>query len=247
MRALRTHYADEAEFVRRVDEVQRPEGYRLVGAFEGERCLAAAGFRELHTLAWGHVIYVDDLSTHPDGRRRGLRARPARVVRRGGARGWAATSCIWIPAWRPTASMPTGSISTPGCASRASTSRSPSVRRRQRRRLPPNPSDRGRRANRPPGRARAGGARGRVDSFRGRGGRRGGGGAVRGLPAARSACGAGRVLHRGPRAGSARPARGLRDAPGAAARSPRHGGVAFRPPRRWPATATALPGRGRST
>jgi GNAT superfamily N-acetyltransferase len=71
MRALRTHYEDEAEFVRRVDEVQRPEGYRIVGAFEGERCVAVAGFRELNNLAWGHVVYVDDLSTHPDGRRRG--------------------------------------------------------------------------------------------------------------------------------------------------------------------------------
>ena len=71
MRALRTHYDDEAEFVRRVDDVQRPEGYRLVGAFEGERCLAVAGFRELNTLAWGRAVYVDDLSTHPDGRRQG--------------------------------------------------------------------------------------------------------------------------------------------------------------------------------
>jgi GNAT superfamily N-acetyltransferase len=74
MQALRSHHGDEAEFVRRVDEIQRPEGYRLVGAFDEaapERCLAVAGFRELHNLAWGHVIYVDDLSTHPDGRRRG--------------------------------------------------------------------------------------------------------------------------------------------------------------------------------
>jgi GNAT superfamily N-acetyltransferase len=74
MQALRSHHGDEAEFVRRVDEIQRPEGYRLVGAFEEaarEQCLAVAGFRELHNLAWGHVIYVDDLSTHPDGRRRG--------------------------------------------------------------------------------------------------------------------------------------------------------------------------------
>jgi GNAT superfamily N-acetyltransferase len=71
MRALRTHYDDEAEFVRRVDEVQRPEGYRIVGAFDGDRCLAVAGFRELNNLAWGHVVYVDDLSTHPDGRRLG--------------------------------------------------------------------------------------------------------------------------------------------------------------------------------
>jgi GNAT superfamily N-acetyltransferase len=71
MRELRAHHADEAEFVRRVDEVQRPQGYRLVGAFEDERCLAVAGFRVLHTLAWGDALYVDDLSTHPDGRRRG--------------------------------------------------------------------------------------------------------------------------------------------------------------------------------
>jgi GNAT superfamily N-acetyltransferase len=71
MRALRTHHEDEAEFVRRVDEVQRPEGYRLVGAFEDGRCVAVAGFRVIHNLAWGDCLYVDDLSTHPDGRRRG--------------------------------------------------------------------------------------------------------------------------------------------------------------------------------
>jgi GNAT superfamily N-acetyltransferase len=71
MRELRTHYEDEAEFVRRVDEVQRPEGYRLVGAFEDGRCVAVAGFRVIHNLAWGDCLYVDDLSTHPDGRRRG--------------------------------------------------------------------------------------------------------------------------------------------------------------------------------
>jgi GNAT superfamily N-acetyltransferase len=71
MRALRSHLEDEAEFVRRVDDVQRPEGYRLVGAFEDDRCVAVAGFRVIHNLAWGDCLYVDDLSTHPDGRRRG--------------------------------------------------------------------------------------------------------------------------------------------------------------------------------
>ena len=71
MRALRTHHEHEDEFVRRVDEVQRPQGYRLVGAFEDGRCLAVAGFRVIHNLAWGDCLYVDDLSTHPDGRRRG--------------------------------------------------------------------------------------------------------------------------------------------------------------------------------
>jgi GNAT superfamily N-acetyltransferase len=72
MRALRAHYADEAEFVRRVDHQQRPQGYRLVGAFAGDgRCLAVAGFRVLHNLAWGDCLYVDDLSTLPEGRRQG--------------------------------------------------------------------------------------------------------------------------------------------------------------------------------
>jgi GNAT superfamily N-acetyltransferase len=71
MRALRTQYADEAEFVRRVDEVQRPEGYRLVGVFQGDRCVAVAGFRVTHHLAWHDTLYVDDLSTLPEARGRG--------------------------------------------------------------------------------------------------------------------------------------------------------------------------------
>jgi GNAT superfamily N-acetyltransferase len=71
--ALRRHYADEAAFVERVDEVQRAEGYRLVGVFEdGTRhALAVAGFRVGHMLAWGRFLYVDDLSTLPEARRRG--------------------------------------------------------------------------------------------------------------------------------------------------------------------------------
>ena len=71
MSALRTHYTDEAEFVRRVDQVQRPEGYRIVGAFEGDRCVAVAGFRVTHHLAWHDTLYVDDLSTLPEARGRG--------------------------------------------------------------------------------------------------------------------------------------------------------------------------------
>jgi GNAT superfamily N-acetyltransferase len=71
MRELRTHYTDEDEFVRHVDGVQRPEGYRLVGWFEDDRVVAVAGFRLMHTLAWGRALYVDDLSTHPGARRRG--------------------------------------------------------------------------------------------------------------------------------------------------------------------------------
>jgi len=71
--ALRTDLADEDSFVRRVDELQRPEGYRLVAAFEeGEPgALAVAGFRVAHSLSWGHHLYVDDLSTLPAARNRG--------------------------------------------------------------------------------------------------------------------------------------------------------------------------------
>lgn len=73
MQALRPHYADEASFVERVDAVQRAEGYRLVGIFEDEppHAVAVAGFRVGHMLAWGRFLYVDDLSTLLEARRRG--------------------------------------------------------------------------------------------------------------------------------------------------------------------------------
>jgi GNAT superfamily N-acetyltransferase len=73
MRALRTDLADEQAFVQRVDETQRPEGYRLLASFdEGDATAAAVvGFRTCNSLAWGHYLYVDDLSTRPDARRRG--------------------------------------------------------------------------------------------------------------------------------------------------------------------------------
>lgn len=73
MRELRTNISDEQSFVRQVDGVQRPEGYRLVGAFEtgSPEPSAVAGFRICHSLAWGHYLYVDDLSTKASERRRG--------------------------------------------------------------------------------------------------------------------------------------------------------------------------------
>jgi GNAT superfamily N-acetyltransferase len=73
MRALRANLTDEPSFVRLVEEIQRPEGYRVVAAFEeGETsAVAVAGFRTGHSLAWGHYHYVDDLSTLPEARRRG--------------------------------------------------------------------------------------------------------------------------------------------------------------------------------
>jgi GNAT superfamily N-acetyltransferase len=73
MAELRTHRT-ASELVRRIDELQRPEGYRLVAAFDdedAEHAAAVAGFRILHTTAWGRTLYVDDLSTRAASRGRG--------------------------------------------------------------------------------------------------------------------------------------------------------------------------------
>ncbi len=74
MRELRPHYDDASAFCAHVDDVLRPGGYRLIGAFahEEEHAAAVAGFRAAHSLAWGHHLYVDDLCTAAHARRRGL-------------------------------------------------------------------------------------------------------------------------------------------------------------------------------
>jgi GNAT superfamily N-acetyltransferase len=73
MRELRPAFSDERAMAIRIDQVQRREGYRLVGVFVPgeERAIAVAGFRITHLLAWGRALYVDDLSTLPAARRRG--------------------------------------------------------------------------------------------------------------------------------------------------------------------------------
>jgi GNAT superfamily N-acetyltransferase len=73
MRELRAHLTSVDEFVRRVDEVQRPQGYRLVGSFEPdvEEAAAVAGFWTSNCLSAGFYLYVDDLVTREAFRRRG--------------------------------------------------------------------------------------------------------------------------------------------------------------------------------
>jgi hypothetical protein len=73
MRALRTGLRDEEEFIRRVNDLQRPQGYRLVASFDpgADSPSAVAGFRTGHSLAWCFYLYVDDLSTPPRARRCG--------------------------------------------------------------------------------------------------------------------------------------------------------------------------------
>src|SRR5258705_3215510 len=73
MLALRPNIGSESDFVKRIDEVQRREGYRLIARFvDGEeQAIAAAGFRVLHFLAWGDALYCDDLTTLPEHRGHG--------------------------------------------------------------------------------------------------------------------------------------------------------------------------------
>jgi GNAT superfamily N-acetyltransferase len=73
MLELRPRIGSEGEFVARVNDLQRPEGYRLVASFADydPLAVAAAGFRTAHFLAWGYALYVDDLSSRPGFRRQG--------------------------------------------------------------------------------------------------------------------------------------------------------------------------------
>jgi GNAT superfamily N-acetyltransferase len=73
MLELRPHIGTEAEFVARVNDVQRPAGYRIVGSFDdGEPVAAgAAGFHIGDMLAWSHFLYVQDLVTRESARRGG--------------------------------------------------------------------------------------------------------------------------------------------------------------------------------
>jgi GNAT superfamily N-acetyltransferase len=57
---LRPHLQSEEELVARW-RVQTAEGYQIIYIAEGERVPAAAGYRFLNTLAWGKVLYLDDL------------------------------------------------------------------------------------------------------------------------------------------------------------------------------------------
>lgn len=73
MLGLRPNIGDEAAFAKRVDEVQRQEGYRLVASFDDgeDQAAAVAGFRVVHYLAWGDALYCDDLGTRPEHRGKG--------------------------------------------------------------------------------------------------------------------------------------------------------------------------------
>lgn len=70
MQQLRPHLTDEQAFVEQVQR-QLAEGYHLAYCQDGGKVRALAGFRFLEFLAWGKVLYIDDLITDSETRRSG--------------------------------------------------------------------------------------------------------------------------------------------------------------------------------
>jgi GNAT superfamily N-acetyltransferase len=72
---------DETEFLRRW-RLQREEGYRIAFIEADGALVAAAGFRLMHTMAWGKILYLDDLGALPGQQ----------------GRGWGSALLVWLQA-----------------------------------------------------------------------------------------------------------------------------------------------------
>jgi GNAT superfamily N-acetyltransferase len=68
---LRPHLRTVDEFVERWRN-QIDEGYEIVYIKDEDILIAAAGYRFLHTMAWGHLLYIDDLVAAPSARGTGF-------------------------------------------------------------------------------------------------------------------------------------------------------------------------------
>ncbi len=66
---LRPHLVKTA-FLEKVKR-QQSQGYQLVFIVSDDRPAALVGYRIQDFLAWGKVLYVDDLITHPDCLKKG--------------------------------------------------------------------------------------------------------------------------------------------------------------------------------
>jgi hypothetical protein len=51
---------------------QMEQGYQVVYVKDGDKVVAAAGYRFLNTMAWGHILYIDDLVALQTSHRTGL-------------------------------------------------------------------------------------------------------------------------------------------------------------------------------
>jgi GNAT superfamily N-acetyltransferase len=73
MSVLRPHL-EAHRFVERVRQ-QQIDGYHLVALYADGIICSVAGFRLFDTLAWGRIVYVDDLVTAPEARQQGCAGR----------------------------------------------------------------------------------------------------------------------------------------------------------------------------
>ena len=71
--ALRPHIENKEQFLAQVHR-QRDQSYNIVGVRAGNNVPSAAGFRLAEFMAWGKVLYVDDLTTLPEFRGNGYGA-----------------------------------------------------------------------------------------------------------------------------------------------------------------------------
>ncbi|SSY70725.1 GNAT family N-acetyltransferase [Alysiella crassa] len=81
---LRPKLKDINSFVEQINQVQRPQGYRLLGIFENGNSnpVAVCGFREETNLVSGRHLHIDDLVTLPQYRRHGYGTRLLAEIQR---------------------------------------------------------------------------------------------------------------------------------------------------------------------
>jgi GNAT superfamily N-acetyltransferase len=107
LKMLRPHLSRE-HFVEQVRH-QAKEGYHLIYIEDHEEVKSVAGYRMGHFLAWGKVLYVDDLITSPEARGIGFGTHLLKWLL-GEAKKNLATASISTP--ESAAKRPTASIST---------------------------------------------------------------------------------------------------------------------------------------
>ncbi|PGL71118.1 GNAT family N-acetyltransferase [Bacillus sp. AFS055030] len=67
---LRPHLRED-EFVQTINRLINTNNYHLVAVIENEEVTAVAGYRMTESLAWGKYLYVDDLITSENHRKKG--------------------------------------------------------------------------------------------------------------------------------------------------------------------------------
>ena len=71
---LRPHLRSSDELVERW-RLQSREGFQIIFIPDGDKAVAVAGYRFLNTLAWGYILYIDDLVALTSRHKTGLGTR----------------------------------------------------------------------------------------------------------------------------------------------------------------------------